>query len=387
MKKQPKEKVRLYAPGPTDVEFDFMNTDRKILHHRDPDFKPVFSGIAEKFNKLIGNKTGGLAVINGSGTAGMDMIVNSCADRSGKNIIFSGGTFGRRWKIIFDNYGIGTDIHDFGMSEPLTVETVEKVISKKEYKFAFLTHTETSTGYRLNVEEISKVLKKKKIKVIVDCVASIGADKFKMEDWGVSLMTTATQKGLNLPPGLGLVAYSNEIKEIVMKEPSRGFFLDLKSYITWYDKQSTPYTPAVSLLYGLDKRLDQIFEYGEEAWFAKRKVLADLLRMGLEELGLKINHSKSPANGVTVVYLPEGIAPAYFKELARKKYFIFFAGGRDELQETTFRIGHFNPFDVEDVLYSINAIGSILSGLKSGIKTETALKKVSEKITVLRKEL
>ncbi|HDS09565.1 MAG TPA: alanine--glyoxylate aminotransferase family protein [Firmicutes bacterium] len=385
MKRSVNEKVRLYAPGPTDVEFDFMNTDRKILHHRDSEFKPVFKSISEKFNRLIGNKTGGLAIINGSGTAGMDMIVNSCADRTGKNIIFSGGTFGRRWKKIFEGYGIKSEFHDFSMTDPVTADKVKELTDKNDYRFAFLTHTETSSGLRLKVDEISKVLRKKGIKVVVDCVASIGADKFKMEDWGVSLMTTATQKGLNLPPGLGIVGYSNEIKDMVMKEESRGFFLDLKSYITWYDKESTPYTPAVSLLYGLEKRLDQIFEYGEDAWHAKRLVIADLLRMGLEELGLKINHSASPANGVTVVFLPEGIKPAYFKEEVRKKYFIFFAGGRDELQETTFRIGHFHPFDVEDVFYCINAIGSVLSGMKQGINTGSALSKVSEKVKDLRR--
>lgn len=385
MKKLHKEKIRLYAPGPTFVEPKFVNTEREILHHRSDEFSEQFIRLTGLFNKLIKNKTGGTVFMSGSGTSGMDMIVNSYADRDGKNIIFSGGTFGRRWKKIFDGYGIGIEFFDYGMTEELTPDLVKRSIEGKDIKKAFLTHTETSSGWKIKVKDIVPVLKEKGIKVIVDCVASIGADKFHIEEWGVDMMVTASQKGLNLPPGIGIISYSKDAKQEVLAGPQRGFYLDLKSYIQWADKNSVPYTPAVSLMYLLEKRFNSIFDYGYDAWFAKRQVIRNLLREALKKMGLKCNADPSPANGVTVAFLPEGITSQYFRQRLMEKYAIFFAGGRDELQENTFRIGHFNPFDVEDLLFAVSSTGSILEEMKPDIKTDDALNYIRTEINRIRK--
>ncbi|MCK4667148.1 alanine--glyoxylate aminotransferase family protein [Candidatus Dependentiae bacterium] len=387
MKKRLNEKLRLYAPGPTDVDFDFINANRRILHHRSGDFKKFFSGLIKLINRVVGNKTGSSVLMSGSGTSAMEMVVNSYADREGKNIIFSGGTFGKRWDHIFQAYNIKSEYFYYGMTEQLTPEKVEEVIKGKDIKKVFLTHTETSSGWKIKLKEIVKVLDEKGIKVVADSVASIGADNFKMEDWKISVMVTATQKGLNLPPGLGIVSFSNDAKEEILNNPARGFYFDLKTYLTWNDKDSTPYTPAVSLMYVLEKRLNQILDYGLDAWFAERKVLADLLRDGLKGLGLKLNAEKSPANGVTVVFLPEGVTSEYFREEVKKKFSIFFAPGRDELNDNTFRIGHFYPFDEEDLFFCISAIGTVLEGLRPEITTEKALGIIQKKLAEIRKNL
>ncbi len=381
------EKLILYAPVPTDVDFDFINANRRILHHRSGDFKKFFSGLIKLINRVIGNKTGSSVLMSGSGTSAMEMVVNSYADRDGKNIIFSGGTFGKRWKNIFHGCNIKSEYYYYGMIEQLTIEKVEEVIKGKDIKKVFLTHTETSSGWKIKLKEIVKVLDEKGIKVVVDSVASIGSDNFKMEDWKVSVMVTATQKGLNLPPGLGIVSFSKDAKEEILSNPARGFYFDLKSYITWNDKDSTPYTPAVSLMYVLEKRVKQILDYGLDAWFAQRKVLAELLRDGLTGLGLKINAKKSPASGVTVVFLPEGVTSEYFREEVKKKFSIFFAPGRDQLNDNTFRIGHFYPFDEEDLFFCISAIGSVLETLRPEITTEKALGIIQKKLSELRRNL
>ncbi len=387
MKKYLNEKLRLYAPGPTDVDFDFINANRRILHHRSGDFKKFFSGLIKLINRVVGNKTGSSVVMSGSGTSAMEMVVNSYADRDGKNIIFSGGTFGKRWEHIFKGCNIETEYYYYGMTEQLTVAKVEEVIKGKDIKKVFLTHTETSSGWKLKLKEIANFLDEKGIKVIADSVASIGADNFKMDDWNISVMVTATQKGLNLPPGLGIVSFSKDAKEEILNNPSRGFYFDLKTYLNWNDKDSTPYTPAVSLMYVLEKRLKQILDYGLDAWFAQRKVLADLLRDGINGLGLKINAGKSPANGVTVVFLPEDVTSEYFREEVKKKFSIFFAPGRDELNNNSFRIGHFYPFDEEDLFFCISAIGSVLENLRPEITTEKALGIIQKKLSKMRAQL
>ena len=204
--------------------------------------------------------------------------------------------------------------------------------------------------------------------VVVDGITAIGAHEFRFDDWGIDACVTGSQKGLMIPPGLAFVALSKRAIEATKNSKTPKFYFDLKKALKSFEGNDTPFTPAVSLVIGVDIALQEIRNEGIENVWARHELLANTIRAGVTAIGLKL-FSNSPSFAVTPIWLPESVEWKKFNKILKGKYGITVAGGQDDFKDKIFRVSHLGFYDELDMITVIGAIE--LSLTESGYEFET----------------
>jgi aspartate aminotransferase-like enzyme len=229
---------------------------------------------------------------------------------------------------------------------------------QKDVKAVFATYCETSTGVFNPIKDLGRVTKDQTDALFfVDGVSCIGAVPVDMEDWNIDILVSGSQKALMLPPGLAFVAVNQTAKEVIQGCKSKRFYLDLNRYLTSYDKErSTPFTPAVSLIYGALEVCHMIEEEGFEHVIKRHQVLRDMLRAGLKAIELPLLVSDEEASTTVTAVQTIDDSSKQIKKVLQDKFSISLGGGQKLLKGKIFRIGHMGyctPFDILKVLGSI----------------------------------
>jgi aspartate aminotransferase-like enzyme len=249
---------------------------------------------------------------------------------------------------------------------PITPAAVEAALSKKKYEAILIVHNETSTGLVNPVKEIAAAVKRVSpdTLICVDAVSSLAGDKIEMDAWGLDMLLTSAQKALALPPGISLAAVNDRAMARAEQVPNRGWYFDLVRMEKHRVKDSTPATPAIGLIYALDKQLQRILAEGLEARFARHAAMADMtqkwaLARGLELYAPEGYRSKT----VTTIDNKLGIDVSKLNAFLTQRG-MRIANGYGKLKGVTFRIGHMGELGLSDMEELLAAMDEYLEQLK-----------------------
>ncbi len=350
-------KKRLFTPGPTPVpENVLLAMAQPIIHHRNPEFIEIFSRVNENLKYLFQTKQD-VYTLTSSGTGAMESAVANLLSFGDKAIFVNGGKFGERWGEICKSYGVDAIEVKIEWGRAVTPEEIESQLKKNpDVKAVFVTHSETSTGVFTDVKTLAKVVHDNSDAVIVvDGISSVGAHEMYMDDWGLDVVVTGSQKGLMIPPGLSFIALSEKAWDMVEKSNLPKYYFGLKKARSALKNGDTPWTPAIALIVALDIALKMIREEGLENMWRRHKKLSLAVREACKAIGLNL-FGEPPSHAVTAVYFPDGIDKKEFQKVLKYNYGVTVAGGQEHLKDKIFRISHLGYYDEIDIVGVISAI-------------------------------
>ncbi|MCK4852543.1 MAG: alanine--glyoxylate aminotransferase family protein [Candidatus Omnitrophica bacterium] len=371
-------KYRLMSPGPTPVpEKVLLRMADTMIHHRTPRFRAVLKGVHEKLKKIFQTENP-VFVFTSSGTGAMEASVTGILSKSDKALVIRGGKFGERFGEICDAYGIETVDHEVAWGEPADLSAIEKLLADNPgIKAVYSTLCETSTGVANDIQGIARLVSATDAVLVVDAISGLCADDMRTDEWGIDVVAGGSQKGVMLPPGLAFLSLSRKARELAETSDLPGYYFDLKAALKSYGKDDTPWTPAVSLIMGLDSVLDMILEEGMDKVLARHARLADATRAAVKALGLEL-FSKRPSNAVTSVKVPGNVDGLALVKKMRDEQGVVIAGGQGGLKGRMFRIAHLGYMDEYDTIVAIAALEIVLKQLGSGLEFGTGVAKAEE---------
>lgn len=333
-------------------------------HHRTAGFKEMFKDVTEHLQYLFQTE-GTCLTLTGSGTAaGEAAIVSACGDgQDHKVLCCRGGKFGERWAEICEAFGIPHVNYDVEWGHGAKAEVIDKMLSEdKSIDTVTLVHSETCSSSVSDVQAIAKVTRKHDALLIVDGITAVGTLPVKMDDWGVDIYFTGSQKALMLPPGLGFLAVNDRAWKRIEAGNAHYYYNNLKKYRKSIEKNDVPFTPNNQLIRGLQKVLQGIKERGLEAVWAHSALMAKATRAAVEAMGLKL-FAADPADSVTGIWVPEDVDEGKLRKLFRSKYGMQIAGGQGHIKGKVIRVSHMGYCDAFDTLSVIGALELALNEL------------------------
>ncbi len=224
-----------------------------------------------------------------------------------------------------------------------------------------MVHSETSTTALTDVEGIARITRERGALLLVDGITAVGALPVKMDEWGVDVYVSGSQKAMMLPPGLGVAAVSERAWERIDSGKMPTLYNDLKAYRKSHKTFDAPYTPALTLVRGARHALRIIKERGLENVWADTAMLARATRAAAEALGLRV-FAADPVDSVTAMSVPAGVDEAALRKTMRNKYGFQIAGGQGDLKGKIIRFSHMGYVDAFDTLGVIGALELTLAG-------------------------
>ncbi|HJU10408.1 MAG TPA: alanine--glyoxylate aminotransferase family protein [Candidatus Binataceae bacterium] len=350
-------KQYLFAPGPAPVPPDvLLEMARPMIHHRTPEFSGLLDSVRERLKPLFGTRQE-IILLASSGTGAMEAAVCNLLDPGNHALYVNGGKFGERWgKLIVAHGAIAHEVKvEWGRSA--RPEDVDDALTKNPTcRAVFVQASETSTGALHPIAEIGEVTRRRGVLLIVDGITSVGVFEQEMDGWGVDALVTGSQKALMLPPGLAMIALSAQAWARVRESHARRYYFDLQRELkAQRDEHTTAYTPAVALLFGLNKALEMIEAETLPHVFARQRMMAEATRAAALPLGLRI-FADSPAPGVTAMAVPDGVDSGKLVRYMRDELGVSIQGGQDQMKGKLLRIGHMGYLSPFDMLTAVSAL-------------------------------
>jgi len=350
------KKHYMFTPGPTMVPAEVLLAEAApMIHHRTPQFSQILVEVTEGLKELFGTRQD-VYIIAGSGTAAMEAAIANTCSPGDEAICAVGGKFGERWAELCQAFGCKVTTIAVEWGRPLTVEQAKAALAEVlEARVLCITQSETSTGALTDVEAIAALTRRTNTLLVVDAITGLGIHPVKMDEWGVDVLVSGSQKGCMLAPGLAFIAVSPRTWEAVERCTSPRYYLDLKAMRENLQDKTTPFTPAVSLIRALHRALAMMREEGHQNVFARHARLAEAARAAMTAIGLRLVPEK-PVNGVTAAWAPEGIDTGKMTKRMRDDYGVTIAGGQGHMKGKIFRIGHMGYVNEDDLLVAIAAV-------------------------------
>jgi alanine-glyoxylate transaminase/serine-glyoxylate transaminase/serine-pyruvate transaminase len=364
----------LLVPGPTNTPDRILRAMHVAMEdHRSSDFPSLATPVLEDLKKIFKTTKGQAYIFPSSGTGAWEASLSNTLSPGDRVLAARFGQFSYLWIDMAQRLGLKVDILETEWGEGAPIERLHDALAADrahEIKAVLFTHNETATGVTSDVGGMRKALDDARhpALLMVDGVSSIGSIDFRMDEWGVDCAVTGSQKGLMLPAGLGIVAVSPKAAALYesAKLPRCYFdFADMrKANATGY----FPYTPALSLLYGLRESLAMIFEEGLENIFARHHRLAEGARAAVKGWGLQLC-AKEPrwySDTVSAVMVPAGVNAAEVIDIAYRRYNLALGAGLARLSGKLFRIGHLG--DLNELMLLGGLAGAEMAMRDAGIK-------------------
>jgi len=355
-------KKRLFTPGPTPVpESVMLRMAEPLIHHRHAEFREIFKRVNANLKYLFQTNQP-VVTLACSGTGGVESTFVSLFCPGDTVISANGGKFGERWVKMPRTFGLNAiEVKVEWGKAPSKQQILEALNKHRDAKAVYLVHSETSTGAATDVKMLAKVIRENSDALVcVDGITAIGAHEFRFDEWGIDVCVTGSQKGLMIPPGLAFVALSKRALQAMEKSTLPKFYFDLRKAVKSHEADDTPWTPAISLVIGVDAALQMIRKEGIENVWKRHERLAVALRSGIKALGLRL-FSDTPSYAVTPVWVPEGVEWKALNGLLKDKYGITIAGGQEEFAGKIFRISHLGYYDEIDMIAMLSALEMALA--------------------------
>ncbi len=368
----------LMIPGPTPVpEKVLLAMAKRPIGHRSGDFSKIIAEINENLKWLHQTKNEVLS-LNVSGTGAMEAGIINFLSPGDRVLVGVNGKFGDRWAQISETFGLNTTRISAEWGQPLEpgeFKTHLEADTNKEIKAVIVTHSETSTGVLNDLETINKYVKAQgEALIIVDAVTSLGAYNVPVDEWGLDVVGSGSQKGYMVPPGLGFLSVSDKAWRAYETCKFPRFYMDLGKYKKANLKASTPFTPPVNLMYGLQISLQMMQREGLASIFSRHQRLTNATRAAVKALGLKTFAADEVASTAVTAVDPAPVNAEEIRKIMSSKYGIALAGGQDHLKGKIFRIGHLGFVSDRDMLTGIACLEATLTELGHRITPQAGVK-------------
>lgn len=354
----------LLIPGPTPVPEEVRaSMFEDMIDHRGEEFGRLLDRLQFKLKRVFMTSRP-IYIFPGTGTGALECAVSNLFDRGEILLSLSNGSFADRWVEIAQRKGLEVDVLRSPLGEAWDLDALERKLKERSYSGVLMTHNETSTGVLNPLKDAVSLVRRVSpdTLICVDAVSSLGGAPLKMDEWGIDAVLTASQKALMTPPGLALVALSERAFRKVLSLTPSSYYWDIRLADEYLNKKpsQTPYTPALSLLYALDRALTILLEEGVENSWRRHEDLAHFLRGEMRRLGLEIFPREECASPtVTAVKLPEGLSFSKLREELEKRGVIV-AGGQDSLRGKIFRVAHMGSVSKNEIVIFINALKEVI---------------------------
>ncbi|THB75245.1 MAG: alanine--glyoxylate aminotransferase family protein [Desulfobacteraceae bacterium] len=360
------EEITLMGPGPSCVDPSVLDAlSKSTLGHLDPSFIKIMDAIKEQLKTLLHTENQLTIPMSGTGSSGMETAFVNLVEQGDPVLILINGVFGMRMQDVASRLGADVDTLEFEWGTPVVVDEVKAALSKKDYKIVAVVHAETSTGVKNPVPEIGALLKGSNAIYLVDAVTSFGGIEIRLDEWGIDVLYSGTQKCLSCPPGLSPVSFSEKAVDAIKNRQSKvpNWYLDLAMIINYWEGATRAYhhTAPINMLYGLYQALYLILEEGEGAVYKRHMDNHLLLANGLADLGINMLVDEScRLPMLNSVHIPEGADDAGVRSALLKDHQIEIGAGLGPLAGKIWRIGLMGhtarPENVEKLLGALKGI-------------------------------
>lgn len=375
------DKLILRIPGPTPIPPSVQQAmSRPMIGHRSGQFSKLFADVAQRLKPFFGTQQD-VYILAGSGTSALEMAVVNTVGAGDEVAVLVSGAFGERFAKICERYDIMAHRLNVPWGEAVTGDKLEAFLTEHpQVKAVFATYCETSTGIQNPIQELAAVVRAKSDALfIVDGVSCLGAVPCEMDAWGVDIVVTGSQKAFMLPTGLAFLAASERAWNVIENRKPQAFYLDLKAYRKSLADQTTPYTPAVSLIFGLEEVLNIMEAEGLDNIVKRHLLMRDMTRAAMKALNIPLMTSDEYAAPTVTSLDPQGKFDAEeLRKILRTKFNLIVAGGQQHLKGKIFRIGHMGYCDPLDVITAVSAIEMALKQMGVDIPFGEGVKKAQE---------
>ena len=358
----------LQVPGPTNIPDRVLQAMAfPAMDHRGPDFQNLSNNVLKKI-KLIFKSEDPVVIFPSAGTGAMEASLANTLSEGDKILMFETGHFATEWCQAARRYKLNVDFipGDWRTgADPKIVEKKLREDKNHEIKAVLVTHNETSTGIKSQVEEVRKAIDSTNHPALfmVDTISSLGSYDYNHQKWKVDVTVGGSQKGLMCPPGLSFNAISPKALEAYKKSNLTKSYFDWGQMLENNKSGFYPYTPAVNLFYALNEAVDMLLEEGLENVFKRHKRHADATRIAVETWGLEIL-AKNPierSDSITAIMVPDGHDSDHLRKIIYDNYNMSLGTGLNKVKGKVFRIGHMG--DLNDL-----TLAGTLSGVEMGLK-------------------
>ena len=358
----------LQIPGPTNVPDRVVRAmARPVIDHRGPEFARLTRGILERLPEVFGTAAP-VIVFPSSGTGAWEAaLVNTLSPGDGV-LMFETGHFAVMWSDVARRLGLQVEFLPGDWRTSVDAAVIESRLRQDEgrrIRAVAILHNETSTGVVSDIAAVRRALDRAghPALLLVDAISSLGAMEYRHDEWGVDVTVAGSQKGLMLPPGLGFNAVSQRARAAMAEARLPRSYWDWQPILSANERGFFPYTPATSLLFGLDEVLTMLLEEeGLEAVCARHRRFAEATRRAVAGWGLDLvaqtPEEYSPT--VTAVMLPAGCDADALRQIILERFDMSLGTGLGKLQGTAFRIGHLGDL-------SVLTVAGTLCGVEMGL--------------------
>jgi aspartate aminotransferase-like enzyme len=343
----------LRIPGPTALPPSVREAGgRQMINHRGPEFAAMLARILEGMKPFFGT-TSDVAMLTCAGSGGLEAAIVNTLSPGDRVLGVSIGSFGDRFAKIAGIYGAAVTKIEVEWGQAADPQAIRDALrAEPGYRAVLLTHNETSTGVMNPIRELAAAVREASPEslILVDSVSGLGAVPFEMDEWGVDLVVTGSQKAWMAAPGLAMIAASERGWAATQTATMPRFYLDLRSHRESAAAGQTPFTPAIGVVFQVDEGLRLMQAEGKDAVFARHEACAAASRAGLAALGFELfADPRFASKTVTAAKLPEGHDWKAFNG-AIKGHGVVLAGGQGKLAGKIFRLGHLGSVTVDEIL-------------------------------------
>lgn len=355
--------MNLRIPGPVTIPEDILDVmDQQMIDHRGPQFAAIQNRVVNNLKTSFQTKND-MLLFTSSGTGGLESAVINTLSPGDEVLAFVAGEFGERIAKIATTFGANVTKIKFDNGQGIDPDRVaQELKNNPKAKAVIVTHNETSTGIMHPLKEISNAVRANSDAVfIVDGVSSMLTADAQIDNWGIDVMVSASQKAWACPPGVAMISVSERAWQANANAKTPRYYFDWTETKNWLEKGQTPFTPAVSVYYALDLALQKIQDEGLQNVFARHARIAALTREQAKAMGFRMfGDERYASNAVTALYAPEGIDTEALRKAAREDYELIIGGGQGPMRGKIIRIGHLGWVKDQEIYDCFAAIGHIM---------------------------
>ena len=366
---------RLRLPGPVAVpERVRAAVARPVVSHRGPEFRKIWADVIGKLQPLFGTRNQ-VHVFASSGTGVMEAALLNIVAPGERLLIVHNGQWGERFTAIGKAMGAVVDPIEVPWGENVDPGVLETRLEAHDYRALVLVHNESSTGVAGDLAAAGKLLRHRPTLLVADTVSGLAGMELRQDEWGVDILLSGSQKALMCPPGLALMSISDKAWKVIERDSGMPrFYFDLRRGREAYAKGESTFTPAVSLVQGLDVALDMIHEEGIVNVLERHRRLARGLKAGAAALGLEnFARSAMQSNTVAVFHTPQGLDGAQIVRRMYEKHRTVIAGARNRMAGKMIRFGTMGAIDEGDILTDLLHLEDVLTDLGVPVKRGAGL--------------
>jgi len=367
------DKTFLMIPGPTPVpESVLLAMAKHPIGHRSNEFSEILKDVYSNLKWLFQTKNE-VFIFAASGTGAMEAALSNLVNQGDKVLSLVIGNFGARWVKIAAGRGAVVEKIEVELGQVISPEILKAKLNqdtKKEIKIVTLTHSETSTGAKNDIKTLCRLIKEHGAISVVDGVTSVGAMDVRMDEWGIDVLVSGSQKGFMIPPGLAFLAASDRAWKVYEQCLYPSFYFDWGAHKKAVLEDTTPWTPAVNLIFALQEALKMMKKEGLEKIYSRHKRLALGLRNAVRALGLElfVKDDENASYAITSILPPKGVSVPDVRKVFKNDFDIVVANGQNALKDKIFRMGTLGFVSERDLITAVGSLEAVL--LKLGHKFE-----------------